>query len=173
MLSLSSTYLLFTNEVKVLSGRLEKLQVNQVDLLENNLLSWFHESLEKLRLKRLKWWNLISFYKTLPRNHFKKSFHFEESFYLYMRNPNDAGVAQPGTLINRVTTAIFWIMEGYWVATEFLKKCHLFIFLHIWLRSAKFIRYNLKLVSAIFYQIFIFSPNDSPLKTMKNVFFFI
>ena len=23
-----------------------------------------------------------------------------------------------------------------------------------------------------FYQIFIFSPNDSPLKTMKNVFFF-
>ena len=28
----------------------------------------------------------------------------------------------------------------------------------------------LKLVSAIFYQIFIFSPNDSPLKTMKNVF---
>ena len=31
----------------------------------------------------------------------------------------------------------------------------------------------LKLVSAIFYQIFIFSPNDSPLKTMKNVFHFI
>ena len=32
---------------------------------------------------------------------------------------------------------------------------------------------GLKLVSAIFYQIFIFSPNDSPLKTMKNVFYFI
>ena len=31
----------------------------------------------------------------------------------------------------------------------------------------------LKLVSAIFYRIFIFSPNDSPLKTMKNVFYFI
>ena len=31
----------------------------------------------------------------------------------------------------------------------------------------------LKLVSAIFYEIFIFSPNDSPLKTMKNVFNFI
>ena len=30
---------------------------------------------------------------------------------------------------------------------------------------------NLKLVSAIFYQIFIFSPNDRPSKTMKNVFF--
>ena len=31
----------------------------------------------------------------------------------------------------------------------------------------------LKLVSAIFYQIFIFSPNDSPLKTIKNVFYFV
>ena len=28
-------------------------------------------------------------------------------------------------------------------------------------------------ISAIFYQIFIFTPNDSPLKTMKNVFYFI
>ena len=32
---------------------------------------------------------------------------------------------------------------------------------------------NLKLVSAIFCQIVIFSPNDSPLKTMKNIFYFI
>ena len=31
----------------------------------------------------------------------------------------------------------------------------------------------LKLLSAIFYQIFIFSPNDSLSKTMKNVFYFI
>ena len=31
----------------------------------------------------------------------------------------------------------------------------------------------LKLVSAVFYQIFIFSQNDSPFKTMKNVFYFI
>ena len=30
----------------------------------------------------------------------------------------------------------------------------------------------LKLVSIIFYQIFVFSRNDSPLKTMKNVFLF-
>ena len=30
-----------------------------------------------------------------------------------------------------------------------------------------------KLVSAICYQIFIFSSNDSPLKTMKNVLYFI
>ena len=29
------------------------------------------------------------------------------------------------------------------------------------------------LVSAIFYQMFIFSTNDSPLKTVKNVFYFI
>ena len=34
-------------------------------------------------------------------------------------------------------------------------------------------RMDLKLVSAIFYQIYIFSPNDSHLKTMKNVFYFI
>ena len=31
----------------------------------------------------------------------------------------------------------------------------------------------LKLVSAIIYQIFIFSPFDSPLKTMKNAFYII
>ena len=31
----------------------------------------------------------------------------------------------------------------------------------------------IKLVSAIFYQIFIFSPSDSSLKTMKNAFYFI
>ena len=31
----------------------------------------------------------------------------------------------------------------------------------------------LKLVSAIFYQMFIFSSNNSPSKTMKNVFYFI
>ena len=31
----------------------------------------------------------------------------------------------------------------------------------------------LKLVSTIFYQIFIFSPNDSPSKAVKNVFYFI
>ena len=32
---------------------------------------------------------------------------------------------------------------------------------------------SLKFVSAICYHIFIFSPNDSPLKTFKNVFHFI
>ena len=31
----------------------------------------------------------------------------------------------------------------------------------------------LKLVSAIFHQIFIFSPNYSPSKTMTNVFYFV
>ena len=33
--------------------------------------------------------------------------------------------------------------------------------------------YSLELVSAIFYQMFIFSPKDSPSKTMKNVFYSI
>ena len=33
--------------------------------------------------------------------------------------------------------------------------------------------HTLKLVSAIFYQIYIFSANDSPSKTVKNVFYFI
>ena len=32
---------------------------------------------------------------------------------------------------------------------------------------------NLKLVSAIFYQLFTFSPNDTLSKTIKNVFNFI
>ena len=31
----------------------------------------------------------------------------------------------------------------------------------------------LKLVSAIFYQVFIFSSSDRPSETMKNVFYFI
>ena len=31
----------------------------------------------------------------------------------------------------------------------------------------------LKLMSAIFYEVFIFSPNDRPSKAMKNVFYFI
>ena len=32
---------------------------------------------------------------------------------------------------------------------------------------------SLKIVSTIFNKIFIFPPNDSPLKTIKNVFFFL
>ena len=36
---------------------------------------------------------------------------------------------------------------------------------------SKFPSESLKLVSAIFYQILIFSPNGSSLKTMKNVYF--
>ena len=35
------------------------------------------------------------------------------------------------------------------------------------------IKMDLKLVSAIFYHFFVFSPNDSPLKTTKIVFYFI
>ena len=37
----------------------------------------------------------------------------------------------------------------------------------------KLFQHSLKVVSAISYQISIFSPNDSPSKTMKNVFYFI
>ena len=48
-----------------------------------------------------------------------------------------------------------------------------FLCLHNQLISVYYIVTKLKLVSAIFYQIFIFSPNDSPLKTMKNVVYFI
>ena len=35
-----------------------------------------------------------------------------------------------------------------------------------------FYKTSLKLVPAIFYQVFYFSSNDSPLKIMKNVFLF-
>ena len=41
------------------------------------------------------------------------------------------------------------------------------------LRLSHILKTYLKLVSAIFYQIFIFSPNDSPSKTEKNIFYFI
>ena len=43
---------------------------------------------------------------------------------------------------------------------------------HIFL-SKNLVHMNLKPVSAIFSQIFIFSPNDSSLKTAKNVCYFI
>ena len=41
------------------------------------------------------------------------------------------------------------------------------------MKNEKNVEMFLKLVSAIFYQIFIFSSNDGPSKTMKNVFHFI
>ena len=44
-------------------------------------------------------------------------------------------------------------------------------FKHIFISCAN--KNNLELASTIFYQIFIFVPNDSPSKTMKNVFCFI
>ena len=44
-------------------------------------------------------------------------------------------------------------------------------FKHIFISCAN--KNNLELTSTIFYQIFIFVPNDSPSKTMKNVFCFI
>ena len=50
-----------------------------------------------------------------------------------------------------------------------LSISELFISLMQLVNGAQF----LKLVSAIFYKSFIFSLNDSPSKTMKNVFYFI
>ena len=38
---------------------------------------------------------------------------------------------------------------------------------------SKYTEKCLKLVSTIFYQVFIFSPNYSPSKTMRNIFYFI
>ena len=40
-------------------------------------------------------------------------------------------------------------------------------------KYGKSLFHYLKLVSAIFYQFFIFSSNDKSSKTMKNVFYFI
>ena len=52
------------------------------------------------------------------------------------------------------------------------------IYYHFWKMALscmqQFHAWNaLKFASAIFYQIFIFSPNDNPLKTMRNIFYFI
>ena len=62
------------------------------------------------------------------------------------------------------------IFQYYFRSTFNKEMC-----LQIWMNllSLSFFSINLKLVSAIFYQFFIFSPNESPLKTMKNVFYFI
>ena len=40
-------------------------------------------------------------------------------------------------------------------------------------KVVKSIKEILKLVPGTFHQVFIFSPNDSPSKTIKNVFYFI
>ena len=81
-----------------------------------------------------------------------------------------------------VTFLVVWIFlrslgvicYGRWV----LSVCHKNYFKDWCLMNSQptflFLTYvNLKFVSTIFYQFFIFSPNDSPLKTMKNVCYFI
>ena len=81
-----------------------------------------------------------------------------------------------------VTFLVVWIFlrsmgiicYGRWV----LSVCHKHYFKDWCLMNSQptflFLTYvNLKFVSTIFYQFFIFSPNDSPLKTTKNVFYFI
>ena len=50
-------------------------------------------------------------------------------------------------------------MEGWHITKEFV--------------VGKSLQKSLKLVSTILYQVFIFSSNDSPIKTMKNAFYFI
>ena len=67
----------------------------------------------------------------------------------------------------------FYPLQFYWISLfcskHFIQDCSL--------KSCKInlksFEYYLKLVSTIVYQMFIFSPNDSPSKTMKNVFYFI
>ena len=81
-----------------------------------------------------------------------------------------------------VTFLVVWIFlrsmgvifYGRWV----LSVCHKHYFKDWCLMNSQptflFLTYvNLKIVSTIFYQFFIFSPNDDPLKTTKNVFYFI
>ena len=45
------------------------------------------------------------------------------------------------------------------------------LFSFVGLSKIVFVKSLLKLVSAIFYQIFIFSPNDGPSKAVKNLLF--
>ena len=59
------------------------------------------------------------------------------------------------------------------VDVSFTKKQNQSLFVLEGKNDFKWINLSLKLVSAIFYQIFIVSPNDSPLKTMENVSYFI
>ena len=70
-----------------------------------------------------------------------------------------------------------WLSKGYFLTKKTVLRKQLdlhhsdslvcsFILKYSYLYSLMF----LKFVSAIFYQIFLFSPNDSSSKTMKNVF---
>ena len=54
------------------------------------------------------------------------------------------------------------------------RSCGILISVEGSVKESSYLTYfTLKIVSALSYQIFIFSPNKSPLKTMKNVFYFI
>ena len=61
---------------------------------------------------------------------------------------------------------LIWEMKSELISISF----SFFAFPDIFL---SFMEVSLKFVPAIFYQIYIFSLNDSPSKTMKNVFYFI
>ena len=99
-------------------------------------------------------------------------------------------VSSLSTSQEEVDNRSFYILRMHWItckkillSTVLIPMCSLF---HQWFQkklmqiliSKPVIKIKkellmLKLASAIFYQIFIFfSPNNSPLKTMKNVFYF-
>ena len=71
-------------------------------------------------------------------------------------------------------------LEEAHLATSKHKQSYILAFLGYYPYSKKyktlvfsFLRYYLKLVSAIFYQFLFLPLNDSPFKTMKNAFYFI
>ena len=84
---------------------------------------------------------------------------------MYKRKVREAGSKMPMKQfeIQSIRSGLWNHYKHHWYgkAKQYIKK------------KAYLYFYYLKLVSAIFYPIFIFLQNDSPLKTMKNVFYFV
>ena len=68
-----------------------------------------------------------------------------------------------------IRTICIFHLETYWYSH--CNRC-IIIAQYYWNQYGRQRVWYLKLMSAIFYQIFIFSANNSPLKTMRNVFYF-
>ena len=83
------------------------------------------------------------------------------SWWLLLRT----NVKVPAWLLVKGSCNHIFILE---ILTHIL---HFLLWRHI--KEKQILMIFLKFVSAIFYQISIFSSNDSPLKTVKNVFYFI
>ena len=60
--------------------------------------------------------------------------------------------------------------QSYYQSKSLKESC---FSLNIHVHTTFLRKFNLKVVSAIFYQIFIFAPNGSPSKIMENVFYVI